>query len=215
MLEAIKEIKAEMDKPQSDPVIVPLQRYFDMRNANAYSQRTRVSNLKELNTMSNYLKANEIYTIEDLESRVSELKHSVDVLKIALDKEIARMKEIRKMPEYSAAFKQLKSVYNELQKIKFAKAKEKYKAEHAAELRQFYAAKRKIKEFFPNGIYDSRVLDKEYAELEAAHKDNYTKFVAIREEYQHIWHIQTCVIKGRTTNEQTQQQKKKSQEQEI
>ncbi len=214
LLETIKEIKAEMDNPQSKPVIVPLQNYFTMRNAKAYSQKAKVSNLKELNTMTNYLKANELYTIENLEKRVSELRDSVDGLKATLDKETARMKEIRKIPEHSAAFKQLKPVHDELQKIKFAKAKEKYKAEHAAELRQFYAAKRKIKEFFPNGIYDSRVLDKEYVELEAAHKDNYAKFTAIREEYRRIWDIQSCVNKGRTHTEQTQQ-KKKSQEQEI
>ena len=51
LLESIKEIKAELDKPQSDPVIVPLQRYFDMRTAKAYSQKAKVSNLKELNAM--------------------------------------------------------------------------------------------------------------------------------------------------------------------
>ncbi len=125
------------------------------------------------------------------------------------------MKEIRKMPEYAATFKQLKPVFDELQKIKFAKAKEKYKAEHAAELRQFYAARRKILDFFPDGRYDSRVLDKEYAELEAAHKETYAKFTAIREEYQCIWKIQSCVNKGRGNAEQTQQHKKKLQEQEI
>ena len=57
LLESIKEIKAELDKPQSEPVIIPLQRYFDMRNAKAYSQTARVNNLKELNNMANYLKA--------------------------------------------------------------------------------------------------------------------------------------------------------------
>ena len=54
LLETIKEIKAELDKPQSEPVIIPLQRYFDMRNAKAYSQTARVNNLKELNNMANY-----------------------------------------------------------------------------------------------------------------------------------------------------------------
>lgn len=78
LLEAIKEIKAELDNPQFDLVIIPLQRYFDMRNAKPYSQKARVSNLKELSDMANYLKTNEIYTIEDLESRVSTLKDTVD-----------------------------------------------------------------------------------------------------------------------------------------
>lgn len=99
LLETIKEIKAELDKPQSEPVIIPLKRYFDMRNAKAYSQTARVNNLKELNNMANYLKAHEIYTIEDLESRVSDLKNSVDELKVTMDKEVARMKEIRKQEE--------------------------------------------------------------------------------------------------------------------
>lgn len=207
LLEAIKEIKAEMDKPQAEPVIVPLQRYFDMRNAKAYSQKARVSNLKTLNEMVNYLKANEIYTIEDLENRVSTLRDTVDDLKADMDKETARMKEIRKMPEYSAAYQQLKPVFDELQKIKFTKAKEKYKAEHAAELRQFYAARRKILDEFPDGKYDSRVLDKEYAQLERQHKETYAKFVAIRDEYHRIWDIQSCVNKGRGNTEQTQQQK--------
>ncbi len=214
LLEAIKEIKAEMDKPQAEPVIVPLQRYFDMRNTKAYSQKARVGNLKTLNEMFNYLKANGIYTIEDLECRVSTLRDTVDELKAAMDKETTRMKEIRKMPEYSAAYQQLKPVFDEMQKIKFTKTKEKYKAEHSAELRQFYAARRKILDEFPDHKYDSRVLDKEYAQLEQQHEETYAEFVAIRDEYHRIWDIQSCVNKGRGNIEQIQQ-KRKSQEQEI
>lgn len=207
LLETIKEIKAELDKPQSDPVIIPLQRYFDMRNAKAYSQKARVSNLKELNEMVNYLKAGEIYTIEDLESRVSTLKDTVDELKITMDTETARMKEMRKMPEYVATLQELKPIVDGLQKIKFDKAKAKYKAEHEKELKRYYAARRKVLEMFPDGKYDSRILNKQYAELEQTHKETYAKFVAIREEYQRIWHIQSCVNKGLCDTEQTHQKK--------
>ncbi len=207
LLETIKEIKAELDKPQSDPVIIPLQRYFDMRNAKAYSQKARVSNLKELSDMVNYLKANEIYTIEDLESRVSTLKDTVDELKITMDTETARMKEMRKMTEYVSTLQELKPIVDGLQKIKFDKAKAKYKAEHEKELKRYYAARRKVLEMFPYGKYDSRILNKQYAELEQAHKETYAKFVAIREEYQHIWHIQSCVERGLGNAEQAQQKK--------
>ncbi len=183
-----------------------------MRNVKAYSQKARLSNLKELNEMANYLKANEIYTIEDLEARVSTLRDTVDGLKATMDKETARMKEIQKLHEYFATYKALKPIADELQKIKFTKAKEKYKAEHAAELRQFYAARRKILDGFPDHKFDSRVLDKEYAQLEQQHKDTYAKFVAIRDEQQRIWDIQYRVNKGRGN---VQHQKQKSQEQEI
>ena len=207
LLESIKEIKAELDKPQSEPVIIPLQRYFDMRNAKAYSQKAKVSNLKELNEMVNYLKASEIYTIEDSESRVSTLRDTVDELKITMDAETARMKEMRKMPEYVATLQELKPIVDGLQKIKFDKAKAKYKAEHEKELKRYYAARRKVLEMFPDGKYDSRILNKQYAELEQTHKETYAKFVAIRDEYQRIWHIQSCVNKGLGNTEQTQQKK--------
>ena len=213
LLESIKEIKAELDKPQSDPVIIPLQRYFDMRNAKAYSQTARVNNLKELNQMANYLKASEIYTVEDLESRVSTLKNSVDELKVTMDKEFARMKEIRKVPEYLSSLRELKPIADGLQKIKFDKAKAKYKAEHEKELKQYYAVRRKLLEVCPDGKYDGKLLDKEYAALEKAHAETYAKYKAIREEYQQIYHIQSCVEKGCNT-EQTQHQKKDGRKQE-
>ena len=206
LLESIKEIKAELDKPQSDTVIIPLQRYFDMRNAKAYSQKSKVSNLKELNAMVNYLKASEIYTIEDLESRVSMLRDTVDDLKVTMDKETTRMKEIRKMPEYASILKELKPIVDGLQKIKFDKAKAKYKVEHEKELKQYYAVRRKLLEICPNGKYDPSLLDKEYTELEQAHAETYAKFKAIREEHQKIYHIHSCVEKG-CHAEQTNQKK--------
>jgi len=207
LIESIKEIKAELDKPQSEPVIIPLQRYFDMRNAKAYSQTARVNNLKELNQMANYLKAHEIYTIEDLESRVSTLKDSVNELKVTMDKEFARMKEIRKVPEYLSILRDLKPIIDGLQKIKFDKAKEKYKAEHEKELKQYYTVRRKFLELCPDGKYDQKLLEKEYAALEKAHAETYAKFKAIREEHRHIWEIQSCVNKGLGNTEQTHQKK--------
>lgn len=206
LLETIKEIKAELDKPQSEPVIIPLQRYFDMRNAKAYSQTARVNNLKELNNMANYLKAHEIYTIEDLESRVSDLKNSVDELKVTMDKEVARMKEIRKVPEYLSILRDLKPIVDGLQKIKFDKAKAKYKAEHEKELKHYYAVKRKLLEVCPDGKHDQKLLDKEYAALEKAHAETYATFKAIREEHQQLYHIHSCVEKG-CLIEQTHQKK--------
>ena len=207
LLESIKEIQAELDKPQSDPVIIPLQRYFDMRNAKAYSQTARVNNLKELNQMANYLKTHEIYTIEDLECRVSDLKNSVDELEVTMDKEFARMKEIRKVPEHLSILRDLKPIVDGLQKIKFDKAKAKYKAEHEKELKQYYAMRRKFLELCPDGKYDQRLLDKEYEALEKAHAETYAKFKAIREEHRRIWEIQSCVNKGLGNVEQSQQKK--------
>ena len=156
--------------------------------------------------MANYLKAHKIYTIEDLESRVSDLKNSVDELKVTMDKEVSRMKEIRKVPEYLSILRDLKPIVDGLQKIKFDKAKVKYKAEHEKELKQYYAVRRKLLEVCPDGKHDQKLLDKEYVALEQAHTETYAKYKDIREEHRRIWEIQSCVEKG-CRAEQTNQKK--------
>ena len=46
--------------------------YYTQRRAGAYSQKDKVSNLKEMKETFNDLRAHGIYTLEDLEHRVSE-----------------------------------------------------------------------------------------------------------------------------------------------
>ena len=56
--------------------------------------------------------------------------------------------------------------------------------------------RRKLLEICPDGKHDQRLLEKEYAALEQAHAETYAKYKAIREEYQQIYQIQSCVEKG-------------------
>ena len=58
-------------------------------------------------------------------------------------------------------------------KIKFEKPRAKYKAEHEAELIQFYAARRKLTGEFPDDKVDMKKLSDEYDELEQAHNTTY------------------------------------------
>lgn len=140
----IAEAKAELAKPQAPDLVSLLNAYYTQRRAGAYSQKGKVSNLKEMNETFNYLRANGIYSLEDLESRVSEHSAATESLKKTLDGQTARMKAIKQLYDSSAAFRSLKPVYDGLQKIKFEKPRAKYKAEHEAELIQFYAARRKL-----------------------------------------------------------------------
>ena len=87
----------------------------------SYSQKGKISNLKEMNETFNYLRANGIYNLEDLGSRVNEHSSTTESLKKTLDGQTARMKEIKQLYDSSAAFQNLKPVYDGLQKIKFEK----------------------------------------------------------------------------------------------
>lgn len=87
----------------------------------------------------------------------------------------------------------MKPVFDGLQKIKFAKAREKYKAEHANDLKRFYEARRIISQKFPDGKYNSRILDEEYTKLEQEHEATYAEFKTIRADSQMLWKIKSHI----------------------
>ena len=65
----IAEAKAELAKPQAPDLVSLLNAYYTQRRAGAYSQKGKVSNLKEMNETFNYLRANDIFTLEDLDAQ--------------------------------------------------------------------------------------------------------------------------------------------------
>ena len=189
----IADMKAELAKPQAPDLVSLLNAYYTQRKAGAYSQKGKISNLKEMNDTFNYLRANGIYSLEDLERRVSEHSAATESLKKTLDEQTARMKAIKQLYDSSAAFQSLKPVYDGLQKIKFEKPRAKYKAEHEAELKQFYAARRKLTGEFPDGKVDMKKLTEEYDELEQAHNTTYGEFKTVRDDLHRLWKVKSCV----------------------
>lgn len=154
-----------------------------------------------------------IHDLDTLEKRVDDLRDSSNALKEKLDRQTARMKEIRKLPDYLAAYHEMKPVYDGLQKIKFTRTKETYKSDHAADLKQFYQARRKLAKEFPDGKFDQHKLDIEYAKLEREHEETYAQFKSIRADSQQLWKIKSYVDSARKNQEQ--QQNHRRQEQEI
>ena len=69
----------------------------------------------------------------------------------------------------------------------------KYKAEHEAELKQFYAARRKLTGEFPAGKVDMKKLSAEYDELAQAHETTYGEFKTVRDDLHRLWRVKSCV----------------------
>ena len=204
LLDWLKEVKEELAKPQTPDLFALLQAYFNQRNAEAYSQRARVNNLKEYSELCQYLLDHGITDITTLEAHVSDLRATTDSLKKKLDTQTAELKLLRKIPEYFADYKRLKPVFDGFQKIKFSKAREKYRAEHAADLKRFYEARRIISQKFPDGKFDRKALEAEYAELEQQHDATYSEFKAIRAESQTLWKIKSHIDTARKNIEPIQ-----------
>ena len=82
----------------------------------------------------------------------------------------------------------------------------KYKAEHEAELIQFYAARRKLTGEFPDGKVDMKKLSEEYDELEQAHNTTYGEFKTVRDDLHRLWKVKSCVDTAARFNERTEEQ---------
>ena len=205
LLDWLKEAKEELRKPQTPDLISLLQIYFDQRNAGAYTQKARANNLKELSEIITFLQAHGITDVESLEAFISERRSVVDEKKTRLDNQTAEMKDLQKLPECWATYKRLKSIADNLRGIKFTKAKEKYKAEHKSELNQFYAASRLLTKYFPDGKYNSKAIQRWYAEMEQQHNADYAVFKDLREETQMLWKIKSHIDTARKELVHTQE----------
>jgi ATP-dependent exoDNAse (exonuclease V) alpha subunit len=206
LLDWIKEAKAELDKPKSPDLASLLGSYYAYRKSKAYSQKGKLNNLKEMNETFNYLRENGIATLADLESRVQSHQTTVDSLKATLDSQNARMKTIRSLSDDSETFQRLKPVFAGLQKIKFDKPRAAYKAAHEAELKQFYAARRRLNAEFPDGKVDMKKLSEEYSTLEQTHAETYAQFKTIREDLQKLWSVKSKIDTARSFHERTEEQ---------
>ena len=215
LLDWLKDAKEELSKPRAPDLIMLLQMYFNQRNSGVYSQRAKANNLQEYSQLCQYLLDKGITDITTLETHVSNLRSTTDSLKKKLDTQTAQMKTLRNIPEYFDDYKRLKPVFDGLQKIKFTKAREKYKADHAADLKRFYEARRIISQRFPDGKYNRKALETEYAELEQQHEATYSEFKAIRAESQTLWKIKSHVDASRKELVHAQEHQQKKQEQEI
>jgi len=201
LLDWLNDAREELTKPQTLDLISMLQIYFDQRNAGAYSQKARANNLKELSEIITFLQEHGITDMESLEAFVTEKRSIINKKKDLLDAQTAEMKDLRKLPEAWDTYKRLKPIADGLRNIKFTKAKEQYKAEHKAELNQFYAANRLLTKYFPDGKYNSKVIQARYAELEQQHDADYATFKDLQEETQMLWKIKSHIDAALKTRE--------------
>lgn len=188
--------RVKLDKPYSPSLGKLLEDYYDARNAAAWSEKAKVGNLKRLTSAIAYLNENGLHTIDDLEARLDSLHSSLDEAKTTLDANKKRSKELRDWLRYAEQYKCFKPLYDELRTIRWKPKREKFKAEHESELRQFYMARRKL----PGGI---RISDwqHELATLEHEGYAAYAKYKTLRDELVKLLDVKFCVDRALSARE--------------
>ena len=201
----IAEVKGELSKPKSNSLVDLLTDYYSMRNAAAYSQRGKVINLKDYADTINYLRDNRLLTLETLQSRLSSLESSFDTLTGSMKAKSIRMKDLHELLRQGENYFRLKPVHEELNRIKWKRQRERFKADHDSDLRLFYAARRILREKLGDKPVALQEWNREYLRLESEYADLLQQYKLLKDELAKLRSVQYHVNRALNDREPKQQ----------
>ena len=189
LIDWLKEVKAELSKPQPPTLVELLSAYYDNRNKGAYSSKARIANLKKFSEAVNYLKSKQLYTTDDLGTALHTIQGKIDTLKKSASGKQARIKELDELLRMADYYEDGKPVADKLKTIRFEKSRQKYKAEHDDTLRLFYMAERKLKRQVVDGKLPAAAWREEKARLETEYRDLQTELTPLYADVKKLWAI--------------------------
>ena len=189
LIDWLKEIKAELSKPQPPTLVELLSAYYDNRNKGAYSSKARIANLKRLSEAVSYLETKGLYTADDLDAALHAMQDKIDTLKKSASGKQARIKELDELLRMADYYEDGKPVADKLKTIRFEKSRQKYKAEHDDTLRLFYMAERKLKRQVVDDKLPAAAWREEKARLETEYRDLQTELTPLYTDTEKLWAI--------------------------
>ena len=189
LIDWLKEVKAELSKPQPPTLVELLSAYYDNRNKGAYSSKARIANLKKLSEAVSYLETKGLYTADDLDVALHTMQGKIDALKKSATGKQTRIKELDELLRMADYYKAGKPVADKLNTIRFEKSRQKYKSEHDEELRLYYMADRKLKGKIENGKLPAAAWRAEKARLETEYRDLQQELTPLYADTKKLWAI--------------------------
>ena len=189
LIDWLKEVKAELSKPQPPTLVELLSAYYDNRNKGAYSSKARIANLKRLSEAVSYLETKGLYTADDLDAALHTMQDKIDTLKKSASGKQARIKELDELLRMADYYEDGKPVADKLKTIRFEKSCQKYKAEHDDTLRLFYMAERKLKRQVVDDKLPAAAWREEKARLETEYRDLQTELTPLYADVKKLWGI--------------------------
>ena len=189
LIDWLKEVKAELSKPQPPTLVELLSANYDNRNKGAYSSKARIANLKKLSEAVSYLEAKGLYTADDLDTALHTMQSKIDTLKKTASGKQTRIKELDELLRMADYYEDGKPVADKLKTIRFEKSRQKYKAEHDDTLRLFYMAERKLKRQVADGKLPAAAWRAEKARLETEYRDLQQELTPMYADTKKLWAI--------------------------
>ena len=185
----LKDVKAELAKPQPPMLNDLLALHCSIRNKGAYSNKAKNANLQRYAEAFSFLQSKNLYTVDDLETTLHAMQDKIDTLKKSSSAKQARIKEVNELLRMVDYYKSGKPAADKLKSIRFEKSRQKYKAEHNDELRTFYMAERKLKLYFKDGKLPIAAWRKERAQLEQEYRDIQSELSPLHADAKKLWAI--------------------------
>ena len=200
----LKEVREELSQPKTPTLADLLSAYYGARNAGAWSGKAKAGNLRQFADTVNYLLEQKLYTVEDLEARVTAHSERLEGLKDSMDKKHRRMEELQDLLEQADCYARSKPVYDQLNAIRWKGKREQFKAGHEGDLRMFYMARRKLGKYFPpEGKLPLSTWRKEYGRLRQEYEAEYAEYKPIRADLMKLLQVKSCVDTARRQRERT------------
>ena len=130
----MKDVKAELAKPQTPMLNDLLALHCANRNKGAYSNKAKNANLQRYAEAFSFLQSKNLYTVDDLETTLHTMQDKIDTLKKSASAKQTRIKEVDELLSMADYYKSGKPAADKLKSIRFEKSRQKYKTEHDEEL---------------------------------------------------------------------------------
>ena len=208
----LKDVKAELAKPQPPMLNDLLALHCANRNKGAYSNKAKNANLQRYAEAFSFLQSKKLYTVDDLDNALHAMQDKIDALKKSASAKQSRIKELDELLRMVDYYKSGKPAADKLKSIRFEKSRQKYKAEHDNELRTFYMAERKLKPYFKDGKLPITAWRRERERLEQEYKDIQTELSPLYVDVKTLWaiHYNIYEVQHEQERQQTQLRSRKN-----
>ena len=208
LIEMQKEMVAESEKgKQSLTLVGLLQDYIDLRKeershwSNFGQQKGTAQDLKVVSQAMIFLKSHELFTLEELDIVLLQMKEKASTISTEMKKTEKRMKEIVSIQNAVAECEQYKAIHDKYIKIGWKSAKIVYAEAHKMELdvynKAFYYLKKKGVEL----SIDGKIFQKEYDALQKFYGEQEEKLAVVQTELKPFQEIRYWVDKVLTTKQ--------------
>ena len=185
----LRDVKAELAKPQPPTLNDLLALHCSNRNRGAYSNKAKNANLQRYAEAFSFLQSKNLYTVDDLDNALHAMQDKIDALKKSASAKQSRIKELDGLLRMVDYYKSGKPAADKLKSIRFEKSRQKYKSEHDNELRTFYMAERKLKPYFKDGKLPITAWRREREQLEQEYRDIQTELSPLHADAKKLWAI--------------------------